>query len=123
MPVHSTKNLRERRLGDLEGKMKEEVSPQSRGSCPYPAQARSIHTTHLQGQRHFAAPAGKSHPGAGAASKGLCVWGMRHQRQQPDIHSQVKPFFTTQHASGAVYQVGDQFTETRYYQKTAIGRD
>ena len=32
-------------------------------------------------------------------------------------------FLNTKHASGAVYQVGDQFTETRYDRKTATGRE
>ena len=32
-------------------------------------------------------------------------------------------FLNTQHASGAVYQVGDQFTKTRYDRDTAIGRE
>ena len=50
---------------------------------------------------------------------------MGYQRQQLDIPSshQVKSILNIQHASGAVYQVGDQFTETRYDRKAAIKRD
>ena len=50
---------------------------------------------------------------------------MGYQRQQLDIPSshQVKSILNIQHASGAVYQVGDQFTETRYDRKGAIERD
>ena len=45
-----------------------------------------------------------------------------NSRAYPAV-SKLSHFFKTQHVSGAVYQVGDQFTGTWYDRKTAIERD
>ena len=49
-------------------------------------------------------------------------WVMKYSHKTFSIIKSTQ-FLNAQHASGAVYQVGDQFTKTRYDRKTTTGRE